>query len=167
MAKGNASGAALGANIIVGGLVLQLIFFGIFIAVAVKFNHAMRLRPTARFTRLEVVNWRKHFKVLYRTSGLIMVRNIVRVVEYAQGNGGYLLDHEFFLYVFDAVLMFVVMAILNVWHPSETMAFAKGGNFVKNGFWLGHAGRIDCVLTLVVWRYVWSDHNRGEETCCI
>ena len=97
----------------------------------------MRLRPTARSTHPEVVNWRKHLKVLYATSGLIMVRNIVRVVEYAQGNDGYLLGHEIFLYVFDAVLMFVVMAILNVWHPSEILAFAKGGNFLKNGFWLG------------------------------
>ena len=140
MAKGNASGAALGANIIVGGLVLQLIFFAIFIAVAVNFNHAMRLRPTARSIQPEVGNWRKHMKVLYATSGLIMVRNIVRVVEYAQGNGGYLLGHEFFLYVFDAVLMLVVMVILNVWHPSEILAFAKGGNFLKNGFWLGTLG---------------------------
>ena len=136
-AKGNASGAALGANIIVGGLVLQLIFFGIFIAVAVNLNHAMRLRPTARSTQPEVVNWRKHLKVLSAASGLIMARNIVRGVEYAQGNGGYLLGHGSFLYVFDAVLMLVVMAILNVWHPSEILAFAKGGNFLKDGFWMG------------------------------
>ena len=137
MAKGNGSGATLGANIIVGGLVLQLIFFGIFIAVTAAFDRAMHACPTARSTKPEVANWRKHLKVMYITSGLIMVRNIVRVVEYAQGSGGYLLDHEFVLYVFDALLMLVVMMILNVWHPSEIMAFAKGGKFSKNGFWLG------------------------------
>ena len=75
--------------------------------------------------------------VLYVTSGLIMVRNIVRVIEYAQGNGGYLLGHEFVLYVFDAVLMLAVMAILNIWHPSEIAAYVKGGTFSKNGIWLG------------------------------
>lgn len=133
MAKGNGSGATLGANIIVAGLVLQLIFFGIFIAVAVAFDHAMRVRPTARSTKPEV-NWRKYLKVLYGTSGLIMVRNIIRVVEYGQGNDGFLLGHEFVLYMFDALLMLVVMVILNVWHPSEITAFAK------NEFWLGTLG---------------------------
>ena len=137
MAKGNGSDSTLGAKIIVGGLVLQLIFFGIFIAVTAAFDHAMHARPTARSMKPEVANWRKHLKVMYATSGLITVRNIVRVVEYAQGSGGYLLDHEFVLYVFDALLMLVVMVILNVWHPSELMAFAKGGKFSKNGFWLG------------------------------
>ena len=134
MAKGNSS--SLGANIIVGGLMLQLIFFGIFIAVAVAFDHAMHRRPTAQSTKSERTSWRNQLIVLYAVSGLIMVRNVVRVVEYAQGYDGYLLDHEFVLYVFDALLMLVVMAVLNVWHPSEIMAFAKGGKFSKNRFWL-------------------------------
>ena len=137
MARGNNSSATLGANIIVGGLVLQLIFFGIFIAVAAAFDRTMHVRPTARSTKPELASWRRHLKVLYAVSGLIMVRNIVRVVEYAQGNSGYLLGHEVFLYIFDAVLMLLVMVILNVRHPSEVMAFAKGGKFSKNGFWLG------------------------------
>lgn len=137
MAQGKHSSATLGANIIVGGLVLQLIFFCIFIAVAAAFDRAMHARPTARSTEPEVSNWRKHLKVLYAVSGLITVRNIVRVVEFAQGNGGYLLDHEVFLYIFDTVLMLIVMLVLNVWHPSEIMAFAKGGRFSKNGFSLG------------------------------
>ena len=137
MAKGNGSSATLGANIIVSGLGLQLIFFGLFIAVAAAFDHTMRVRPTARSRTPEAADWQKSLTVLYATSGLIMVRNIIRVIEYAQGNGGYLLDHEFMLYVFDAALMLVVMVIFNVWHPSKIVAFAKGGKFSKNGFWLG------------------------------
>ena len=137
MARGNSSSATLGANIIVGGLVLQLIFFGIFIAVAAAFHRTMHVRPTARSTKPELASWRRHLKVLYAVSGLIMVQNIVRVVEYAQGNCGYLLGHEAFLYIYDAVLMLLVMVILNVRHPSEVMASAKGGKFSKNGFWLG------------------------------
>ena len=136
MAQGKDSSATLGAKIIVAGLVLQLIFFGIFIAAAAAFDRAMHARPTARSTNPELSSWRKHLKVLYAVSGLIMVRNIIRVIEYAQGNNGYLLDHEAFLYVFDAVLMLLVMVILNVWHPSEIMALAKGGKFSKNGFWM-------------------------------
>lgn len=35
------------------------------------------------------------------------------------GNDGYLLNNEIFLYVFDATLMFLAMAILNIVHPAE------------------------------------------------
>lgn len=136
MAKKDGNSATLGANIIVGGLILQLIFFAIFIAIAVAFDYAMHTRPIARSTGSEMVNWRKNLKVLYATSGLIMLRNTARVIEYAQGNHGYLLDHEFVLYVFDAVPMLVVMVVLNVWHPSDIMAFARGGKISKNGLWL-------------------------------
>jgi hypothetical protein len=30
-----------------------------------------------------------------------------------------LLDHEIFLYIFDAVLMFLTMVLFNVYHPSR------------------------------------------------
>jgi hypothetical protein len=65
------------------------------------------------------VPWKKHLFALYATSILILVRSIFRVIEYIQGNAGYLLRHEVFLYVFDAVLMFAVMLILNVSHPGD------------------------------------------------
>jgi hypothetical protein len=35
-----------------------------------------------------------------------------------QGNHGYVISHEVFLYVFDAAMMFSVMAVMNVFHPS-------------------------------------------------
>lgn len=48
-----------------------------------------------------------------------MVRSVFRLVEYLQGNNGFLLHHEIFLYIFDAVLIFMAMAIFNIFHPSE------------------------------------------------
>ena len=62
---------------------------------------------------------------LYAASGLIMFRSIFRVVEYVQGNNGYLLRHEYFLYIFDAVLMLVVMVLFNFIHPSEVTDIYK------------------------------------------
>ena len=50
-----------------------------------------------------------------------MIRSVVRVVEYIQGNDGYILSHEIFLYIFDGTLMFVTIAIFNVVHPSEML----------------------------------------------
>lgn len=57
--------------------------------------------------------------VLYVASGLIMIRSVFRVIEYLQGNNGYLLRHEFFLYIFDALLMLVVMCLFNWVHPAQ------------------------------------------------
>lgn len=56
--------------------------------------------------------------MLYEVSGLIMIRSNFRVIEYALGNDGYPLTHEWTLYIFDALLMFIVMMIYYVWYPS-------------------------------------------------
>ncbi|KAF4547296.1 RTA1-like protein 2 [Elsinoe fawcettii] len=63
--------------------------------------------------------WQRHMYVLYLTSALIMLRSVFRVIEYLQGNKGYLLRHEMFLYILDALLMFFVMVVFNWIHPSE------------------------------------------------
>lgn len=90
----------------------------------------MNKAPTAR---AQSEPWRKHLVVLYVASVLIMVRSIFRVVEYLQGFDGYLLSHEPYLYVFDAVPMFAVMVIFNVVHPSEVVALVDGGKMAKMG----------------------------------
>ena len=48
-----------------------------------------------------------------------MIRSVFRVVEYVQGNDGSLLGSEVYLYVFDAVLMFAVVAGFNIIHPGQ------------------------------------------------
>jgi hypothetical protein len=70
--------------------------------------------------------WKRHLYALYGSSALILVRSLFRVIEYLQGNSGYLLRHEVFLYVFDAILMLGVMVLFNWIHPSEvTDAYEK------------------------------------------
>lgn len=63
-----------------------------------------------------------------------MIRSIFRVVEYLQGFSGYLLSHEAYLYIFDAVLMFCAMVIFNIVHPSEVVALVEGGKAAKRGW---------------------------------
>lgn len=57
--------------------------------------------------------------MLYATSALILIRCIFRIIEYAMGSEGYLLAHEWPLYIFDALLMVATMAIFYVWYPSQ------------------------------------------------
>lgn len=63
---------------------------------------------------------------LYIVSILIFVRSIVRMVEYAQGFSGYILSREWYLYIFDALLMWLAMVTLNVIHPSAVAAQIRG-----------------------------------------
>ena len=69
--------------------------------------------------------WKKHLYPLYIISGLIMVRSIFRVIEYAMGSKGYLLSHEWSMYIFDSLLMFAVTVIWAVRHPSGMHEYAS------------------------------------------
>lgn len=118
MAAGSLDLLHTGEYVVIGGLFVQIIFFGFFMAVAVTFHLRLNKHPTS-LSMDPAVPWLKHLAALYAASALIMVRSIFRVIEYVQGNRGYLLRHEVFLYIFDAVLMLAVMVIFNVIHPSE------------------------------------------------
>ncbi|KAL1614525.1 hypothetical protein SLS54_009699 [Diplodia seriata] len=107
-----------GERIIIGGLCVQLLFFGLFMIVAAIFHIRILRVPTATADAL-TVPWRRFLVVLYVASALIMVRSVFRVVEYIQGSEGYLMSKEMFIYIFDASLMFLTMVIFNIWHPSR------------------------------------------------
>lgn len=119
-ASGSESGMKTGEKLIIIGLFIQLAFFGFFVIVAALFH--MRLQkygPASTTVSLSALPWKRHLIALYVSSGLILVRSVFRVIEYLMGNAGYLLRHEVFLYVFDAVLMLLVMLVFNYIHPSE------------------------------------------------
>jgi hypothetical protein len=85
--------------------------------------------------------WKRHLYALYGSSALILVRSLFRVIEYLQGNSGYLLRHEVFLYVFDALLMLGVLVLFNWIHPSEvTEAYAKRNIAGEGEVFEGRAG---------------------------
>ncbi|KAK9312500.1 RTA1 like protein-domain-containing protein [Lipomyces starkeyi] len=112
----SSSSAKIGEDIIVGGLVVQVLFFGFFIITALVFHGRIYRHPTQRSVSLP---WRKHQYTLYAASIFILIRSVFRVIEYSEGNDGFLLQHEYFLYVFDAVLMWSVMILFLLAHPGE------------------------------------------------
>ncbi|OTA76883.1 hypothetical protein M434DRAFT_87886 [Hypoxylon sp. CO27-5] len=116
MAQGG--NAETGEKIIVGGLILQIVMFGLFIITAVIFQTRYQKHKVAAPT-YDAMGWRMSMYMLYGVSALIMVRNIFRTVEFAEGQDGYLLSHEWTVYVFDAILMLAVMVIFLVWYPSN------------------------------------------------
>ncbi|KAL5003686.1 RTA1 like protein-domain-containing protein [Aspergillus recurvatus] len=117
MASGSLSAVHNGEKIVIAGLVIQILFFGFFIATCAIFHKRVNRFPTERSLELGS-SWCKHLMILYAGNMLIMIRSVFRLIEYAMGNNGYLLRHEAFLYVFDGVLMLVVMILFNIVHPS-------------------------------------------------
>lgn len=108
----------IGEKIILAGLWAQIVIFGFFVVTSVLFHSRLVRSPTFLSERGDVA-WRRHFAMLYAASGLILVRSIFRVVEYIQGNSGYLISHEIFLYVFDTILMAAVMALFAIWYVGD------------------------------------------------
>lgn len=102
----------LGNKVILVGLILQILFFLGFVTCA-SFFHARINKMAPRGGSTQTI---RLLLVLYLLSALITIRNIYRVLEYAMGQDGYLTEHEWILYVFDAVPMAIVMALAFAWY---------------------------------------------------
>ncbi|ORY06504.1 RTA1 like protein-domain-containing protein [Clohesyomyces aquaticus] len=123
-AKKDPSKIKLGERVIIIGLFAQIFFFGFFVVVAVSFQ--IRARQHLATLNSTLLPWKKFLNVLYVTSALILIRSVFRMIEYLQGNTGFLLRHEVFLYLFDALLMLAVMVVVNVVHPGAIAGLLKG-----------------------------------------
>jgi hypothetical protein len=104
-----------------------LIFFFVFAVTSIKFHIGMRTGPSRKVLHSQPP-WEKHVYALYGGSLLIFVRSIFRLIEYAQGNDGYLVSHEAYMYIFDGCLMILTMGVFAWIHPSEINALLKPGH---------------------------------------
>ncbi|KAH8203048.1 hypothetical protein TruAng_002776 [Truncatella angustata] len=114
------SSQSMGNKVILLGLGIQVVFFGLFIIVTLVF-HTRITRGATPKSLATVAPWQKFLWVLYLTSFLIMIRSIFRMAEYAQGNDGSLLQKEAYSYVLDALLMLAVTACFAFFHPSRVL----------------------------------------------
>ena len=73
----NATSQKLGRNIILAGLALQLVFYAVFAVV----THQLRARPEFNLHRIKSI--RGLYIELYATIGLLFIRNLYRVVDFA------------------------------------------------------------------------------------
>lgn len=110
-----------GEYIIVGGLGIQVLFFGFFIIVTMVFHKRIDRKPTRNAHALDTP-WKKLLYVLYISSALVMVRSIYRVAEYVLGSDGELQSKEAYLYCLDALPMLIVALAYNWFHPSRVVS---------------------------------------------
>lgn len=123
--QGNASGLTVHSNLhtiaialILVGLVIQLISFVLFFLCAIIFHRRFNRKPTIRPYHVDP-KWTQTLYMLYAVSILIVIRSVFRIVEYAFGDHGYPISHEWTLYTFDSVLMFLVTIIFFFRYPSN------------------------------------------------
>ncbi|CAG8983345.1 hypothetical protein HYALB_00000512 [Hymenoscyphus albidus] len=108
-----ASSQNTGKKIVIAGLFIQIVMFGVFMITSGILHRRLSSTPTNASLSTP---WRKYMYSLYFASALILVRSIFRVAEFLGGQTGTLMTHEVYLYIFDGVLMFGTMIVFNVVH---------------------------------------------------
>ncbi|RGP74591.1 hypothetical protein FSPOR_1168 [Fusarium sporotrichioides] len=110
-ASGDADAIVKGRIILIAGLVVQLCALSIFIMTSVYLYVRIR-SETGPFLDSTFVRWRRYFRTIEAVTGIMIVRSIVRAVEYLQGQDGFVISHEVFIYLFDASLMPAAVPIM-------------------------------------------------------
>ncbi|RAK84194.1 RTA1 domain protein [Aspergillus costaricaensis CBS 115574] len=116
-----------GIKAVLAGLIFSLVIFLLFVWVAIVFHLRLSREPTW------VVNenpwlmggWKRYMWALYVACGALMLRNLVRTVQFGANETSPLNTQEVYIYVFDAALMFVSMAVLAVYHPGTMIKRAR------------------------------------------
>lgn len=54
-----------------------------------------------------------------------LIRNFVRIIEFRQGDDGFLISHESMLYVFDGGFMLVIVFMMATVHPGHLVKTVK------------------------------------------
>ncbi|CAG2011041.1 unnamed protein product [Fusarium graminearum] len=130
-ASGTIKAYDLGEKIIIVGLFIQIVVFGFFVLTSTLFHRRCKKNPTLAVRQL-AFPWKLDLAVLYTVSIIILVRSIFRVIEYLQGNDGYLISHEVFLYIFDAILMAIVMVVFLIWYVDHLRYKDEDGYELEN-----------------------------------
>jgi hypothetical protein len=107
----------IGNWVIFAGLCVQVVIFAGFISTAATYHY----RSSRAGRNYDIsMPWVRMLTSIYAVSALIMARNVFRIADYALGRSGYLLVHEWALYVFDASLMVNVLCICMLWYQDTT-----------------------------------------------
>lgn len=107
------SDARLGSAFVKAALIMQIALYAFYLLIlGVWDRRVLAVKVQRRLSR-------PYLAALYACGVLILVRCIYRTIEYFQGEGGYLSVHEAYFYVFDALAIFSMLVLLNVFHPGK------------------------------------------------
>ncbi|KAI0380253.1 RTA1-domain-containing protein [Hypomontagnella monticulosa] len=119
MASGGDGDTAPGTNIMVGGVIFQLVAMVIFTLLALDF-----LRKSSKLGMPKEYN--KVLVALFVSLAAIFARSIFRAVELMEGWSGYLMLHEVYFIALDGALMVVAVGIFLLFDPAQTIPKTHG-----------------------------------------
>lgn len=122
--------AKYGNGIVVAGLMLQVIAFAGFMSCCLLFHTKFRTHLAQSGETIEMP-WESVLWMLYVTSVIVSIRNVFRLIEYIAGHDSYLFDNEWPAYVFDGVLMLLVMLGFYVWYPPQLQLNASTDSMIE------------------------------------
>ncbi|EXF79315.1 RTM1 [Colletotrichum fioriniae PJ7] len=118
-ASGTEEGIRMGRTLIMSGLAAQLGVIALFILSCWHSHTCARREANDLNATRAGIEWRKYYLMTYGIASLMLLRSLFRGIEYFQGESGYLMSHEIFLYLFDAVPMATIMALYLWIHPGR------------------------------------------------
>ncbi|KAI8711981.1 hypothetical protein NCS52_01463200 [Fusarium sp. LHS14.1] len=95
-ASGDPKGIALGRTLIISGLIVQLAALGLFLIITLV-SHRLVRTSRSDYKMTGMLSASRYFQATYLVGGAMMVRSLVRGIEYLQGEGGYIISHEPFM----------------------------------------------------------------------
>ncbi|KIO33991.1 hypothetical protein M407DRAFT_227185, partial [Tulasnella calospora MUT 4182] len=165
-ARGDLSQAKVAKKILVAGLLLQIITFGIYSFFAAAFDFRSSRDPALRVYGTQMKGLRKLWITFYVSAVLITLRSIYRAVEFADiapsprgiyDPDKYLFTHEWPFYVFDAIPILISVVAFAIWHPGAYLPSRKGlridGTYQEQQGW-----------SLLHWCGLRKPHQRGLGT---
>lgn len=117
----------VGEDLVKAALILQACLFMCFVVLAAVFM--LRARRAGVLKK----NLRTVLTVMYISCTIITARCIYRIAEFFEGYTGHVYTHEVFFWVFEASIMFVNTAMLNIWHPGRYLPLSNKVFLAKDG----------------------------------
>jgi len=118
--------AVIGTYIVIAGFFIQIIGLTTFFISAAVFHRRMMHNPTRKALQNDVP-WVQGLYMLYISCALVMVRSVFRVIEYIDGQDGYLLAHEWSLYIFDSLPIAITTIVFYLRYP-DSFSLPNAGN---------------------------------------
>ncbi|KAK7690655.1 hypothetical protein QCA50_005754 [Cerrena zonata] len=125
------SNGKLGGLIMLIGIIVQLVFFTIFLVLATEYllryvkDRPFQRRKYAGIPDEERTEWNLKLKRLWVAmaiiAGCLIIRGIYRIIELADGFDGRVIKTQIYFIIFDGAMVLVAMLTLNVFHPGRML----------------------------------------------
>ncbi|KAI0386241.1 RTA1-domain-containing protein [Hypomontagnella monticulosa] len=130
----------IGKDVALAGLTLQIVAFGLFTIIAARFHFTSQRFEARLQSRLENADrgrsvyvkgssrkinpqWRRLLYAINASCVLILIRSVFRVVEFAEGPTGTVMQQEWFMYVLDTLPIFLVVVSFCLIFPGSYLPY--------------------------------------------